>query len=102
MEDESALTQGYNVQPTGAPDSKGNPQYTDISLTALFNAHISMINTQRQTIWQRFTSMILANSIILGFLRGIQSENKLDKTDALLSLGFGILQIGRASCRERV
>jgi hypothetical protein len=55
----------YEVQPTGQPASQ---QYSDISMTGLFNAHVALLNSERQTIWQRYSAMLIANSFILGFL----------------------------------
>jgi len=39
-------------------------QYSDIALTALFNAHVNIINSERAAIWQRQTAMTLANSVV--------------------------------------
>ena len=58
-------TEEYEVQPTGLTASK---QYSDISMTGLFNAHVALLNSERQTIWQRYSAMLIANSFILGFL----------------------------------
>lgn len=58
-------TEKYEVQPTGMEASK---QYSDISMTNLFNAHVAILNSERMTIWQRYSAMLIANSFILGFL----------------------------------
>jgi hypothetical protein len=55
----------YEVQPTGQP---GSEQYSDISMTGLFSAHVALLNSERQTIWQRYSALLIANSFILGFL----------------------------------
>lgn len=53
------------VEPTAPAPTK---QYSDIALTGLFNAHLSVLNSERHVIWLRYQSMLLANSIILGFV----------------------------------
>lgn len=55
----------YEVQPTGQLASQ---QYSDICMTGLFSAHVALLNSERQTIWQRYSAMLIANSFILGFL----------------------------------
>ena len=60
-----AETQKYRVLPTGQSESN---QYTDISMTGLFGSHIAVLNSERQTIWQRYNSMLVANSFFLSFL----------------------------------
>jgi hypothetical protein len=42
-------------------------QFSDISMTGLFNAHVATINSERQAIWQRYNIMFFANSIIFAF-----------------------------------
>ena len=34
---------------------------------ALFSQHVAVINSERSTIWQRYSAMLVANSLILGF-----------------------------------
>lgn len=46
----------------------GETVYTDIAQTSLYNATISVINSERTAIWQRFSSMLVANSVVFGFL----------------------------------
>jgi hypothetical protein len=52
------------VHPTG---NAASGQHSDIALTAVFTAMANLVNSERATIWQRQTSMTLANSIVLGF-----------------------------------
>lgn len=67
---------GHNIRPTGNPVSG---QYSDIAFTSLFNAHVAIINSERQAIWQRYSAMIIANSIVLALasLAQLPSEQKV-------------------------
>jgi hypothetical protein len=42
--------------------------YSDASMVNLFNAGVSIMNGEQNLIWQRFNIMLVANSVILGFL----------------------------------
>ena len=42
-------------------------KHTDIAQTGLFNACISVVNSERSAVWQRYSTMLIANSIIIGF-----------------------------------
>ena len=55
----------FEVLPT-APQA--TEQYAGIALTGLFTVHAGQINSERQTIWQRYNVMLGANSIVLAFL----------------------------------
>jgi hypothetical protein len=52
---------GFLIESTGQGKSA---QFSDISMTGLFNAHVATINSERQAIWQRYNIMVFANSII--------------------------------------
>ena len=54
-------TREYPIQPTAPQVTE---QYSDISLTGLFNAHTAIINSERQAIWQRYNVLLLANAVI--------------------------------------
>ena len=56
----------FSIAPT-AP-TKDSDTYSDIAMTGLFNAYVSTINSERQVIWHRYNIMLIANSIIFGFL----------------------------------
>lgn len=43
-------------------------EHTDIAQTSLFNSCVSVVNSERNAIWQRYSTMLIANSIIIGFL----------------------------------
>ena len=51
----------FLIESTGQPKTA---QFSDISMTGLFNAHVATINSERQAIWQRYNIMVFANSII--------------------------------------
>ena len=58
----------YEVQPTALQVTE---QYADIALSGLFNAHANQINSERQAIWQRYTAMLVANSLVFAFMGGV-------------------------------
>lgn len=44
-----------------------NGSVSDGELIALFGQHVAVINSERSTIWQRYSAMMIANSLILSF-----------------------------------
>ena len=60
----------YPVFPTSSEKSN---YYSEEALTALFSAHVDVINSERETIWQRYNIMLAANTGVAGFL-GISNE----------------------------
>jgi hypothetical protein len=65
-------------------------QSSDIALTGLFNAHMALINSERQAIWQRFTAMLIGNSIILNFLAAGPSPGR-PWYEVIIGAWFGIV-----------
>lgn len=57
----------FEVRPTAAQVTE---QHADIALTGLFNVHAGQINSERQTIWQRYTAMFIGNSIVMSVASG--------------------------------
>lgn len=54
---------------TKAPSGNDNEMiHTDIAQTGLYNATVSIVNSERNAVWQRYSAMLIANSIVLGFL----------------------------------
>jgi len=62
-------------------------QYTDIALTNLFNAHLSLLNSERHVIWLRYQSMLVANSIVVGLLARL---DELKTMPVVLGSIFGL------------
>lgn len=60
-----------NVEPKSGASGD---QYSDIGMAALFQAYTNIVNSERQTIWQRNAAMVVANSFMLSLQR---SPNKL-------------------------
>lgn len=56
------------VEPTSIVEVDGKRIYTDIALTNLFACHVQKLNVEKQLIWQRYTAMLLANSVLVGLL----------------------------------
>lgn len=52
------------------PTAQKGEHYSDISMSILFSAYASVINSERQAVWQRYNTMLFANSVFLGFLLG--------------------------------
>ena len=79
----------YSIPATG----KGG-NHSDIALTSLFNAHVSVINAGRELFWRRFNTMLIANSIVFGFLfgrAGIAGASRLTDVEMWFGTGFGLL-----------
>lgn len=74
----------YPIRPTGLPVSDN---YSDIALTGLLNVHASQINSERQTFWQRYNVMLIANSVIFGFLAG----GTLTTTEIIYGVTLGLV-----------
>lgn len=55
------------VRPTAAQVTE---QYADIALSGLFNAHAVQIASERNVIWQRYTAMLIGNSLVFAFTGG--------------------------------
>lgn len=47
-------------------EERGTPEYASIDL---FRVHILILNSERLAIWHRYTAFLVANSIILVFLK---------------------------------
>ena len=73
----------YSIIPTSNKDDT----YSDIALTGLFNAHVALLNSERQAIWQRYNVMVLANSLIVVFL----TQGDREKNEIILAAIFGLL-----------
>ena len=62
-------------------------RYSDSTMTALFNAYVTLTNSERQTIWQRYSVMLIANTFVFGFLR----ISKQSDVEVLIGSVFGLL-----------
>ena len=59
----------YPIEPPAPREEDvGTRKHTDIALTGLFSAHVALVNSERAAIWRRYNVMLLANSLIIGFL----------------------------------
>jgi len=43
------------------PTAQKGERYSDISMSILFSAYASAINSERQAVWQRYNTMLFAN-----------------------------------------
>jgi len=43
-------------------------KHTDIAQASLFNAVVAIVNSERTAVWQRYSAMLIANSIVFGFI----------------------------------
>jgi hypothetical protein len=59
-------------------------------MTGLFNAYVSLINSERQVLWQRYNILLAANSVILGFIVN-RVANPLHQFELAVSCIFGFL-----------
>jgi len=58
---------------------------------AVFEAYVSLINSERETLWARHNAMLLANSLIIGALAISPAALWQNKWAALAMLGAGLL-----------
>lgn len=72
------------------PTAKEAGKYTDIALTGLFNAHVALVNSERQVIWQRYNVMILANTVVVSYV----AQSDTQSLETLFASGFGLLLCG--------
>jgi hypothetical protein len=75
--------QGAKPDPTDKPPAQAQPYpyYSDIAMTNLFNGYLSLINFERQALWQRYQAILLANSIILTMVSGFLKEVLQDRVE---------------------
>jgi uncharacterized membrane protein YczE len=66
----------------------GQSQSVDLVSTSLLAAHIALITAERQALWQRYTALLLANAILLGFFTQLQAPTKLQ---VYFASGFGVV-----------
>ena len=70
------------------PTAQKGEHYSDISMSILFSAYASVINSERQAVWQRYNTMLFANSVFLGFLLGGGARSF---SDIAIGSAFGLL-----------
>jgi hypothetical protein len=58
---------------------------------AVFEAYVSLINSERETLWARHNAMLLANSLIIGALAISPAALWLNKWAAFAMLSAGLL-----------
>src|SRR3989338_4081752 len=56
----------FEVKPTSAVEESNT--YTDIALTNLAREHAAQVSSQRQVVWQVYSVMLIANSLVFGFM----------------------------------
>ena len=66
----------------------GRSQSVNLVSTSLLAAHIALITAERQALWQRYTALLLANAILLGFFTQLQAPTKLQ---VYFASGFGVV-----------
>ena len=81
-------TGNFPISPT-APESTEN-QHTDLSLTNLFGVYVQLLSTERQLIWDRFSAMLVANTIILNIIIFIYNK-PTERLFTLIACVFGML-----------
>jgi hypothetical protein len=66
---------------------RGHSPFPDSVIMSLLDAHISIINSERQAIWQSYAAMLVANAIILGIFSREQPPTRLQ---VYFASGFGL------------
>jgi hypothetical protein len=61
--------------------------HADMVIASLLNAHISTINSEQQAIWQRYTAMLLANTVVFGVFTQVQAPTT---PQVYFVSGFGV------------
>ena len=88
MERQNSTAKPMEINPTGMAKSN---QYSDIALTGLFNAHVTTINSERQVIWMRYNTMVLANSFIFSSFLGKNPKNEIHTATLIIFSIIGIV-----------
>ena len=81
---QESVTGKISIKPTGLPVSG---QYSDIAMTNLVGLHVHQVNSERQAIWQRYSAMLIANSIFFGVLM----NRSLGKTETVVVTLIGVV-----------
>jgi hypothetical protein len=68
------------------PTSEQSP-FADTDIMSLLDAHISIINSERQALWQGYSAMLVANAIALGIFSREQAPTALQ---VYFASGFGL------------
>ncbi|TSC77767.1 MAG: hypothetical protein G01um101429_970 [Parcubacteria group bacterium Gr01-1014_29] len=99
--EEEQQSQGvlFEVQPTATQVTE---QHADIALTGLFNVHANQISSERQAIWQRYTAMLIGNSIVLAFMGGVTSSRYRAVVGALFGIVLCLFWYGMTKSGWRV
>lgn len=76
MEGENRADQSCVVHPILIPAGPDKERrYSDIALTGLFSAHITLFTQEVQWFWRHYHLMLLANSLIFGFFLNLKDPN---------------------------
>ena len=59
----------------------------DIGLASLFNTQITMIHLEQQTLWQRYTAMLVTEAILVGTFEWVQAPTAFQ---VYFASGFGL------------
>lgn len=86
MENSDSHELEIQIKPTARKQPVDEEQFSEVAVTALFNAHIATRNSERQAIWQRYNAMFLVNSIVIGVL----SRETLNFLESIIDISFGI------------
>lgn len=89
----------FEVRPTAAQITE---QHADIALTGLFNAHANQISSERNAIWQRYTAMLIGNSIVLAFMGGPTPSRYRAVVAAFFGIVLCVLWLGMTMSGWRV
>lgn len=75
----------YEIHPT-APEKTQEGRYTDIAFSNLLNIYAGQVNSARQVVWQRYTAMLIANSIFFGLI--VSAEASYRKLGAVVGIAL--------------
>jgi hypothetical protein len=85
------MSDKFQVLPTGKRIRDN--QYKESTLTELFSTTVNISLVEKQLIWQRYSAMLLANSIVLGFITNALTGDETRRFFLLLigACAFGII-----------
>ena len=77
----------WDINPSG---HRGD-EHTDEALTGVYSSNIDLINSERETIWNRYNIMLVVNTFILGFVARTPPPNPTgwDIVESVASILFG-------------
>lgn len=62
-------------------------KHTDIAAASLYSATVSIVNSERSSVWQRYNALLIANAVVFGFI----GRGDLSTTYVVIGCAFGLI-----------